>query len=62
MSRLSRITLPGFIGYQKCHYSSLLAAMATVWNELTEAIKSEQSETKCKKKIAAFCSNFKKLI
>jgi hypothetical protein len=41
------------------HKSSgtLLAAMATVWNGLPEAIESEKSETKYKKKIAAFCSN-----
>jgi hypothetical protein len=39
---------------------TLLAAMATVWNGLPEAIKSEQSETRCKKKIAAFCSNLQK--
>jgi hypothetical protein len=36
---------------------TLLAAMATVWNGLPEAIKSEQSGTKNKKKIIAFCSN-----
>jgi hypothetical protein len=31
--------------------------MATVWNGLPEAIKSEKSETKNKKKFAAICSN-----
>jgi hypothetical protein len=31
--------------------------MATVWNGLPEAIQSEQSETKNKKKIAALCGN-----
>jgi hypothetical protein len=36
---------------------TLLAAMATVWNGLSEAIKSEQSGTKNKKKFAVFCSN-----
>jgi hypothetical protein len=41
---------------------TLLAAMATVWNEWPEAIKSEQSETKCEKKNAAFCSNLQKKI
>jgi hypothetical protein len=44
------------------HTSSgtLLAAMATVGNGLPEAIKSKPSETKCKKKTAAFCSNLQK--
>jgi hypothetical protein len=36
---------------------TLLAGMATVWNGLRDAIKTEQKETKCQKKIVAFCSN-----
>jgi hypothetical protein len=36
---------------------TLLAAITTVRNGLPEAIKSEKSETKYKKEIAAFCSN-----
>jgi hypothetical protein len=39
---------------------TLLAAMATVWNGSPEAIKSEQSETETKKKIASFCRNLHK--
>jgi hypothetical protein len=41
---------------------TLLAAMATVWNGFPEDIKSEQSETKCKKIIARFSSNLQKQI
>jgi hypothetical protein len=41
---------------------TLLAAMATVCNGLPEAIKSEQSKTKYKKNIAAFCSDLQRQI
>jgi hypothetical protein len=56
MTRMTRNLEKGLIPPQKLS-CTLLAAMATVWNWLPEAFKSEQSETKNKKKIAAFCSN-----
>jgi hypothetical protein len=58
-TRMTRNLEKGLLPPQKLP-GTLLAAMATVWNGLPEAIKSEQSETKCKKKIAAFCSNSQK--
>jgi hypothetical protein len=58
-TRMTRNHKKGLLPRQKLS-GTLLAAMATVWNGLPEAIKSEQSETRCKKKIAAFCSNLQK--
>jgi hypothetical protein len=55
-TRMTRNLEKGLLPPQKSS-GTLLAAMATVWNGLLEAIKSEKSETKYKKKIAAFCSN-----
>jgi hypothetical protein len=55
-TRITRNIEKGLLPLQKSS-GTLLAAMATVWNGLPEAIKSEQSETKYKKKIDAFCSN-----
>jgi hypothetical protein len=55
-TRMTRNLKKAHLPLQKLS-GTLLAAMATVWNGLPEAIKSEQSETKYKKKIAAFCSN-----
>jgi hypothetical protein len=50
MTRMTRNLEKGLLPPQKLS-GTLLAAMATVWNELPEALKSEQSETKCKKKM-----------
>jgi hypothetical protein len=58
-TRMTRNLEKGLLPPQKSS-GTLLAAMATVWNELPEAIKSEQSKTICKNKIAAFCSNLQK--
>jgi hypothetical protein len=55
-TRMTRKLKKGLLPPQKS-FGTLLAAMATVWNGLPEAIKSEKSETKYKKKIAAFCIN-----
>jgi hypothetical protein len=58
-TRMTRNLEKGLLPPQKSS-GTLLAAMATFWNGLLEAIKSEQSKTKCKKKIAVFCSNLHK--
>jgi hypothetical protein len=58
-TRMTRNIEKGLLPPQKLS-GTLLAAMATVWNGSPEAIKSEQSKTKYKKKIAAFCSNLQK--
>jgi hypothetical protein len=55
-TRMTRNLEKGLLPPQKSSVT-LLAAVATVWNGLPEAIKSEKSETKYKKKIAPFCSN-----
>jgi hypothetical protein len=52
-TRMSRNLEKGLLPPQKLS-GTLLAAMATVWNELPEAIKSEKSETKYKKKNCCF--------
>jgi hypothetical protein len=59
-TRMTRNLEKGLLPARKLS-GTLLAAMATVRNGLPEAIKSEQSETKCKKNIVAFCSNLQKI-
>jgi hypothetical protein len=60
-TRMTRNIKKGLLPPQNLS-GTLRAAMATVWNGLPKAIKSELSETKKKKKNSAFCSNLKRQI